>query len=72
MSIGVVEQHLVITQLAQALSRPGLQFANPLNRVHLGTEFGEQGFYRVARSPPQMSLEGGYLGCFEEGCYKSA
>ena len=32
--------------------------------------FGEQGFYRVARSPVQMSMDGGFLGCFEKGCYK--
>ena len=33
------------------------------------TSFGEQGYYRVARSPVQMSMDGGYLGCYEKGCY---
>ena len=34
-----------------------------------GTEFGEAGFYRVARAPVQMSLEGAYIGCYDKGCY---
>eukprot|EP00937_MAST-01D_sp_MAST-1D-sp2_P006343 g6343.t1 len=33
------------------------------------TVFGEQGFYRVARSPPQMALTEAYIACFEKGCY---
>lgn len=32
------------------------------------TTFGESGYYRVARSPPQLNLQGGIFGCFAEGC----
>ena len=31
-------------------------------------KFGESGYYRVARSPPQLNLQGAYYGCFEKGC----
>ena len=32
------------------------------------TTFGEEGYFRVARSPPQLNINGAYFGCYNKGC----
>ena len=58
--------HAVTIVGAQTDSKSGTPFW--IIKNSWGEGFGESGYFRVARSPPQLHITGAWFGCFNKGC----